>query len=324
MVKGGAHMLRRRPFALVLIAALGLSACLTPTPEGDPPAPTPTLTPAATDTQPPATATLPPTETTATTATTEPTATVEPTSELTPTPNIPPPDPVRVVFQAGDGTELVGYYYPAAVENAPLIVLMHQARDNQQRWVSVGLVPWLQNWGLPGMAQGFAEIYPPLPEDWSFAVFTFDFRLHGESARGPLTDGREWLDDARTAVDTARSQPGVDPNRVGLAGASIGADAAVDVCAEGCLGALSFSPGSYLGEVYTNTVNLLDQRGIPAWCLAARGDREADPTCASASGEHYRHVSFEGDDHGAALLKPDQAPPIGPIILEWLELVFTR
>jgi hypothetical protein len=84
--------------------------------------------------------------------------------------------------------------------------------------------------------------------------------------------------------------------------------------------ALSFSPGSYLGMVYSDTVKLLDERGVPAWCLASTGDREADPTCASASGEHYRHVPFEGNDHGTNLIKAGQTPEIGPIILEWLDI----
>jgi len=296
----------------LIVAVLALSACEVPT-VGVPP--TSTLAPPPTDTAPPPTATDTSVPPTATETPVPPTDTPAPTD----TPDVLPADPVRITFKAADGTDLVGYYYPAAVENAPLVVLMHMAGDNQQRWVSVGLVPWLQNRGLPGTAEGFDALYPAMPVGRSYAVFTFDFRSHGESAAAPITDLSQLLDDARAGVDTARSQPGVDPNRVGLAGSSIGADAAVDVCGDGCLAALSFSPGSYLGQVYSDTVQMLDQRGIPAWCLAATGDREADPTCASAAGTHYRSVSFEGNDHGTNLIQPGQVPEIGPILLEWLE-----
>lgn len=56
-------------------------------------------------------------------------------------------DPQRIEFQTEDGATLVGYYYPAAVDPAPVVVLMHWAGGNQTDWLYVGMVAWLQNRG---------------------------------------------------------------------------------------------------------------------------------------------------------------------------------
>ncbi|MCC7358226.1 MAG: hypothetical protein IT317_02040 [Anaerolineales bacterium] len=310
----------RRLLTLALFFALGLSACDAPTDAPPPATAVPTrASSAATATTSAPTRTTAASATPPPTATTLPTDTPEPTAAPSATPDVLPRDAVRIEFEAADGTTLVGYYFPAALANAPLVVLMEMVGDDQQRWVTVGLVSWLQNRGLPGTAQEFVGLFPAMPEGRSYAVFTFDFRQHGESANGPVPDFGVFLDDARAAIEVARSQPDVDPDRVGLVGSSIGGDAAVDTCADGCVAALSLSPGSYLNMVYSTTVEALDQAGIPAWCLAATGDREADPTCASASGDHYRHVPFEGNDHGTDLIRIGQTPDIGPIFLEWLD-----
>jgi hypothetical protein len=319
-----ANMNLRQVIGLALMGALVLTACNPAAAPTATSAPAPTSVPdtVAAPTEPPAEPTATdvpaPTDTVEPTATTAPSDTPEATTAPEATPDVLPLDPIRVEFEAADGTALVGYYYPAAVEAAPLVVLMHMAGDEQQRWVTVGLVPWLQNRGLAGTAAEFVELYAPMPEGHSYAVFTFDFRQHGESGAGPITDFTEFLMDAQAAVEVARGLEGINPDLVALAGSSIGADAAVDACAEGCVGALSFSPGSYLGMVYSTTVQALDERDIPTFCLAAAGDFEADPTCASASGEHYHLISFEGNDHGTNLLQPEQNPEIGPVLLEWL------
>src|SRR3990167_1500259 len=92
-------------FSLAVLAAATL-ACDTvglgaPTPtqtQTNTPAPTATFTPVPSPTLPP-----------------------EPT--LTPPAPPLPPDPQRIEFEAEDGTKLVGYYFPAAVNPAPMVVL---------------------------------------------------------------------------------------------------------------------------------------------------------------------------------------------------------
>ncbi len=307
--------------ALILIGLI-ISACGTPT-TAAPPTATP-APPTATNTPIPPTATpAPPTET--------------PTAEPSPTP-AHPPEPQRIEFQTEDGVQLVGYYYPASIEPAPVIVLMHWVGGSHCEWLGVNLVQWLQNRGLPegvtaNPACANAEIfitaplnlYPPMSEGSSYGVFTFDFRGHGESggAKNQWLPSA-WLKDSIAAVQTARALPGVDPNRVAAMGASIGADGAIDGCGEGCLGALSFSPGSYFDVRYATAVETLGKEKKPAWCIAAKGDGESFPTCESASGDYYNKVIYEGKMHGMILFDPKLTldPNFRQTILDFLMLVF--
>ncbi|OQX61997.1 MAG: hypothetical protein B5M51_06725 [Anaerolinea sp. 4484_236] len=92
-----------------------------------------------------------------------------------------PPEPQEIDFEAEDGQVLHGRYYPAAVNPAPVLVLMHWARGDMNDWNEIAF--WLQNRGLAGTSlnAGTApwltpDWFPPMFEGQSFAVFTFTFR----------------------------------------------------------------------------------------------------------------------------------------------------
>ncbi len=238
-------------------------------------------------------------------------------------------EPQRIEFQAEDGAALVGYYYPAAVNPAPVVVLMHWAGGDQTDWLYVGMVSWLQNRGAeiptPPAAMYFDAPYPfpPLPEGISFAVFTFDFRGYGESA--PSNDPQSALImDARAAYTTAAALPGVDPTRVAGIGASIGADGVVDGCNEACLAALSLGPGNWLEMSYSEAVTGLDELGKPVWCVAAEDDETGAQTCRAATGDHYYTLVHPSGGHAMRLFRIENnlQPPIEETILDFLRLVF--
>jgi len=243
----------------------------------------------------------------------------------------PPPEPSgmpakaqRVEFQAEDAHNLVGYYYPSAYANAPVVVLMHWARGDQTDWQKVGLSQWLQNrLSENPIPPDQAHIYPSMPEGLSFAVLSFDFRGFGES--GPGGDPTGWRMDAQAAYDLTRDLPGVNPMYVAGIGSSIGADGVIDGCTDRCLGALSLSPGSYLGVPYAEAVKLADQEGKPVRCIAAESDGESAPTCRSASGDNYDMFIYPGYNHGTQfLMEPNIPEDIGQSILDWLLLVFSE
>jgi hypothetical protein len=215
---------------------------------------------------------------------------------------------------------------------------MHWAGGDACTWADIA--PWLQN----RMDENPARLarcadrvgptwldpswFPAMPADVSFGAFIFDFRDFGESEKG-LNNPEEWQDDARSAVMVASEQQGADPNMVATIGASIGADGSILGCAlynaslgSGCLGALSLSPGSYLGPPYLNAVIMLEEVGAHAWCMAAEGDYEAPTTCNSASGDNYQVYIFPGDDHGPQLLRPDLDPNPMELVQDFLEIVF--
>lgn len=246
-----------------------------------------------------------------------------------------PADPQRVEFEAEDGTKLIGYYYPAAVEPAPVMVLMHWAGGTQCDWVAVSLVQWLQNRELTDgiaanpacegvkvrFAPPFAD-YPALPAGISYAVFTFDYRGYGESEGSSDWDTDGYLQDSIAAVQKARALDGVDPARVAAIGASIGADGAIDGCGEGCLGALSLSPGNFLDVSYTDAVTTLGADDKPAWCVASNLDGPALATCESASGANYQKFIYEPDAHGMAFFEDRFDPKITQVIFDFLQVVF--
>ena len=233
-----------------------------------------------------------------------------------------PPDPQRIEFQAEDGQALVGTYYPAAVNPAPLVVLMHWAPGDENDWVAIAA--WLQNRGLevePGANPWLdPSWFPPMLEGQSFAVFSFTFR--GCEGGCSTFDREGWLLDAKAAMQTAKELDGVNPEQIATIGASIGADGAVDACGEGCLGALSFSPGGFLTVPYDEAVTAIDGAGKPAWCLAAEEDPGSAPACQSASGDHYRMEMYPGTSHGMDLIRPEMDPNTLELVLEFLQLVF--
>lgn len=305
----------RKLFYFLLITFL-LVACA-PRPESAPSV--------APQSQPPSPSVVPPTNVPSTNT---------PAPTDTPSPSLPA-DPQRVEFQAEDGTKLVGYYYPASIDPAPVVVLMHWAGGSNCEWLGVNLIQWLQNRGLPedvaaNPACANVEIpftlsisnYPSIPDGTSYAVFAFDYRGHGESGAGGSWNPSGWLKDSTAAVQTARTLNGIDPERVATLGASIGADGAIDGCGEGCLGALSFSPGSYLGTTYANAVSVLGAERKPAWCIASKQDRESFPTCESANGEFYKKILYEKNAHGLGFFQPDFDPKTGQNILDFIQTVF--
>ncbi|MBI5651091.1 MAG: hypothetical protein HZC40_11710 [Chloroflexi bacterium] len=320
----------------LVFGALALSACATPTPTSVPPTATPvppTSVPTATRVPPTGTP-VPPTAT----ATPVP-ATATPTRPPSPTviPGLPA-QPRALKFKASDGRELDGTYYPGATNPAPMIVLMHWVRSDQTDWAEVAF--WLQNRGLGGATANPGKFpwrdrswFPAMLTGKSFAVFTFNFR--GCTSNGcPGFDQPGWLQDAYAALKTASELDGVDAKKVVVAGASIGADGAVNACAwlnaqkgkGACVGAFALSPGGYLTMPYPAAVLPLqnEQPAKPVWCLAGDGDRESAPTCKSATGAAHRLIEFAGNPHGMDLINPNLKPKgltvnALQLMLDWLK-----
>lgn len=278
---------------------------------------TPTLSPVVPTTQPPPMATL--------------TFTPPPPPSQTPTQIPPTPAPQKISFQAEDGVTLVGELFLAegVAGPAPALMLMHQMGSSRAVWVQNGLVNWLTGrpvWGKGPGSLLFAPLpqaltWPALPAGQRFNVFTFDFRGHGES-QGRIAETADFLMDAKAAYAVLQQQAGVDPQQIALIGASIGADAAIDICVEGCLGALSLSPGNYLDVPYAELVEELGVDGKPAWCIVSQDDQLPAQTCQGAAGETYRSIIYPGPAHGTALLVPGRQPDIGQLFLDFLKITF--
>ncbi|MBU1660765.1 MAG: hypothetical protein KKD28_04755 [Chloroflexi bacterium] len=320
---------------IVTLTTLALTSCeFVAQPTTAPTQPPESAQPSPTDIP---TTEVPPTETPPPTNTPEPTP-VPPTATPEPT-EVPaleplPPEPQDVEFEAEDGQVLQGRYYPATVNPAPMIVLMHWAPGDIDDWNEIAF--WLQNRGSSGTSPNVGSEtwldptwFPPMLEGQSFGVFTFTFRGCGGVCSSFERDG--WRMDALAALKTARELEGVDPTQIATFGASIGADGSPDSCAplnaefgDGCLGALSLSPGSYLNVPYDHAVAVLDgeEPPKPVWCFYAIGDGTAAQTCKSASGDLYQMFEWSGSEHGMKLIDPAVEPNAMKLILDWLGLVF--
>ena len=105
--------------------------------------------------------------------------------------------------------------------------------------------------------------------------------------------------DARAAYQVARQMPNVDSSKIIGLGASIGGDAVVDTCNEGCVGAFSISPGSWLNIDYGQAVQKLIATGKPVRCMYSVNDPPTPATCWSVSpDEHYKIYGYPGKKHG--------------------------
>jgi len=279
---------------------------------------------------------IPPTELSPSPTPAPPTETpVPPTETPTPEPELEPlpAEPQEIQFEAEDGQALNGLYYPAAVNPAPTIVLMHWAPGDQHDWVEIAY--WLQNRALGGQTADppapwlDPSWFPAMFEDQSFAVFTFTFR----GCKGGCSSfARDlWLLDAQAAMETAAALEGVDPGRMLTIGASIGSDGAPDGCylhnevyPHQCLGALSLSPGGYLTVPYADAVASLEgeEPPKPVWCFYATGDGASALACQSAEGDHYQTFEYEGRMHGMDLIDPNVEPDVLQLILDFVQMVY--
>jgi hypothetical protein len=219
----------------------------------------------------------------------EPAATATPTPTPTPSPAEAPPDPPaarKVRFRATDGEPVSGKY-TAAGRNAPGLVLLHQIDGGVDQWEP--LIPYLH-------AAGFAT-------------------LAYQSRQSPIEAER--LPDAIGALRWLRSRTDVDPQRLGLVGASIGASTAVLAMAtkarESADAAVALSPPDS-SDIWALQD---DDRYRPHDVLFVADDQEAVSAEGMLDGAvRSKLVRSEGPGHGVALL-PEQG--VREALLAWLD-----
>ena len=218
--------------------------------------------------------------------------------------------PQEVRFKSTDGTNIAALYYPPAHVSAPGVVLMHMMGGSKADWAQFATL--LQ--GAAIAQQGAQAQTAP-----SYAVLAIDFRGHGDSG-GSSSDQPGKLGDAQAALAYLRSQPDVDKSRIVMIGASIGADAAVDECGEGCIGAVSLSPGSFLGVSYNDALKALGAK--PVLCVASAADVTSADTCnqgKTAGLTDFQVQIYQGPAHGTAMFTiADQKPLLTDLLFAWL------
>ncbi len=114
-----------------------------------------------------------------------------------------------VTFAAADGVRLGGWYVPS--RNRAAVILLHGSHGNRTS----------------------TEDYLRFLSGAGYGVLAFDARGHGESAGHTNALGWRADEDVAGAVEFLRRQPGVDANRIGMLGLSMGAEVALRGAANG-------------------------------------------------------------------------------------------
>lgn len=119
-----------------------------------------------------------------------------------------------VAFRTQDGVTIAGRYYEPLARSAPAILLIHMLTRSSADWVPAA-----------------TEL-----SDAGFAVLAIDLRGHGASAGTAPTvetgDASPLLLDVRAALGFLEARPEVTPGRIGICGASIGANLAMLAAAD--------------------------------------------------------------------------------------------
>ena len=223
----------------------------------------------------------------AATATPTPSATATPAATETPVATPPKAPRARAVrFRATDGEHVSGQYVPAG-RNAPAVVLLHEIRGGPDEWDP--LVPYLHEAG--------------------FATLAYKSRASAlEAERLPMRSARS---------GGYRDRPDVDPKRIALVGASVGASTAVLAMATGARrtadAAVALSPPDS-ADIWERQD---DGRYRPHDVLFVSDDKEAFSVEAMFDGAvRSKAIRSEAPGHGLALL-PE--PGIHDALLAWLD-----
>jgi dipeptidyl aminopeptidase/acylaminoacyl peptidase len=166
----------------------------------------------------------------------------------------------RIEFQAPDGTKRVGWFIPGrTVEPSSVVVgfIPEHGPGSQSPLRATVLI--LSGYG--GTKAGMLR-HANFLHERGFNTLVFDFRNRGESEGSAVTLGYYEQDEALAALGYLKTRPDVDPQRIGLLGASMGAATAILAAArsEDFRAVVADSPfksaESVVGQSFQHFINL--------------------------------------------------------------------
>jgi dienelactone hydrolase len=241
----------------------------------------------------------------------------------------------KVVFPTEDGVSIVGtYYFPSIKESGtsaqnetssalPAAILLHMLGKDRNSW---GRFPeTLAQKGFVVLAidlRGHGESVVQYGKPISYQSFTSeDFSKMSLDARA----AKRFLTESGSSNSTVKNGPKVDPNRIAIVGASIGANVAVNYAASDptVSGIVLLSPGlDYKGVRTFEAIKLVKS---PVLIITAKGDSIArdgpQQLCAEIRcGDENFQVYQGSTGHGTELLADSALiPPSSQVIITWLD-----
>jgi len=227
--------------------------------------------------------------------------------------------PVRLT--TADDVGISALYYPVPADPAPAVLLLHGFAANRDQWGA-----------FPGILQRNG-----------IAVLSIDLRGHGESTRKLTAQGPELVDyhkftsrdfqdmfmDVEASIDWLLDQPGINKNRIGIVGASVGANIALryTLYNEDLAALLLLSPGMVYKDVRTD--DAMKRLGpVPLRIAVSRYDSFAFESAkrlmeirkeAGRSSDTNELIICTGNLHGAPMLAGVKDLPT--ILADWLKQV---
>jgi pimeloyl-ACP methyl ester carboxylesterase len=214
---------------------------------------------------------------------------------VTPTP-APTEASLAMSFITADGLSITGTYYAGPTRPAPVILLLHMNGSNKEAW----------------------RLFATTLQTAGYSVLAIDLRGHGET--GGKADWNKVPGDVVEVLNQLRNLPGIDPARISVIGADIGANLAIRGCADwqGCKSVVMISPAlNYLG---IGALDPLSRYGTgPVLIVASRDDKPSGSDSVTldkaAKGSHTLQL-YPGTTHGTNLFGAQ--PDLATVIIQWL------
>ena len=209
------------------------------------------------------------------------------------------PSERRVTFDTADGVQLVASWYEPSNRPAPAVILVHMFDRSRRDWNI--LATRLASSGIGALA--------------------IDLRGHGESQRVPRPSSPGELSALAADITAARrylaTRGDVQPGRIGIAGASLGASLAVLAAAEtSSAGVALLSPSlDYRGVRIEAAARKV---GSPMLLVASAEDGYASRTVRDlrkAGGGLREVVTLQDAGHGTMML--DRDPALAWTLVDW-------
>jgi dienelactone hydrolase len=207
---------------------------------------------------------------------------------------------MNVNLTTSDAINLKATYYPPkdSTVRADALLLLHEAYDDSRSWDS------------------FARA----AQERGYAVLALDLRGHGQSG-GEKTFDSTMDNDVDAALAWLKASPAVNSDRIGIVGASLGANLALrgGVRYPEIKSVIMLSPGMLLWKIDIAKA-IVDYGPRPLLLVVSKEDAYPAGTVQTlneqALGYHQLQI-YPGAEHGTKMMMPH--PDLTPLMLDWLQ-----
>jgi dienelactone hydrolase len=207
---------------------------------------------------------------------------------------------MNVDLTTSDAVNLKATYYPPknSTVKADAILLLHEAYEDRSVW----------------------DAFARAAQERGYAVLALDLRGHGQSG-GEKTFDRSMDQDVDAALAWLKASPAVNGSRMGIVGASLGANLALRGGARHpeIKSVILLSPGMLLWQIGIDQA-IVDYGPRPLLLVASKEDAFPAGTVQTlndqALGTHQLQI-YPGAEHGTRMMGPH--PDLIPLMLDWLQ-----